>query len=307
MADDMSDPSKSSTPSSPTPAPLLQFLETPRNNVFLKHRKPGIKGYNDPWTDAQYQQAAFLAAQQDTQNETTTDPITLQWSTAGQTHFGDRYYSARLTSNLKRMLNILIFRHGKVPEHQLTMLINMLPDGCVNGGNFKGIRAKLAAHNTQAKANTQSFLYLSMKQLLIEVPGFRNATDEARKSLLVRMCDQAKIVISENPFYVEAQSVDFANIFRANDDNEDDVRTRWQTLLRTRFVDLAMKTYETRILDENDSKGARNRLGAFIDNHMSSPSIVGLYLGSYKDVPTTAHRSIANKRHMAKLVVEDED
>lgn len=47
MANDMSDPSMSSTPTSPTPAPLLQFLETPRNNVFLKHRKPSIKGYKD--------------------------------------------------------------------------------------------------------------------------------------------------------------------------------------------------------------------------------------------------------------------
>lgn len=68
-----------------------------------------------------------------------------------------------------------------------------------------------------------------------------------------------------------------------------------------------MKAYNTLILDEKDSKGSRDKLGHYIDSHMSSTTIVGLGLGSYRDVPTTAHRSIANKRHMAKLVVEDED
>lgn len=68
-----------------------------------------------------------------------------------------------------------------------------------------------------------------------------------------------------------------------------------------------LEAYKTRILDENDSKSARDKLGHYIDSHVSSPTVVGLGLGSYKDVPTTAHRSITNKRHMAKLVVEDED
>lgn len=35
-----------------------------------------------------------------------------------------------------------------------------------------------------------------MKQLPIEVPDFRNATNEARMSLLDRMFNQAKTVIS---------------------------------------------------------------------------------------------------------------
>lgn len=200
MASYMSDPSLSSTPTLPTPTPLLQYLETPRNNVFLKHRKPGIKGYNDQWADAQHQQAALIAAQQDTQNVNTTDPITLQWTTAATTHFDDRKYSARLITDLKRMVEIPIFRYGSVPADLYTMLINMLPKGCVNGSNYKGIRAKLTAHQTQAKAKVQSFLHLSMKQLLIEVPEFRNATDQARRSLLARMFDRAKIVISENLF-----------------------------------------------------------------------------------------------------------
>lgn len=68
-----------------------------------------------------------------------------------------------------------------------------------------------------------------------------------------------------------------------------------------------MKAYDTRVLDERDSKGSRDKLGHYIDSHMSAASIVSLGLGSYKDVPTTAHRSIINKRHMAKLVVDDDD
>ena len=123
------------------------------------------------------------------------------------------------------MMEILIFRYGSVPEDLYMMLINMLPKGCVNGSNYKGIRAKLTAHQTQAKANTQSFLYLSMEQLLVKVPEFRNATDQARRSLLARMFNQARIVISENLFYVEPQSINIANILRS----DDDVRRKWQS------------------------------------------------------------------------------
>lgn len=94
------------------------------------------------------------------------------------------------------MRGVLIFRHGKVLEYQLAMLISMLPKGYVNDSNYQAYRGNLCARDNQAKANTQSFLYLSMKQLPIEVPDFRNATDEARMSLLDRMFNQAKTVIS---------------------------------------------------------------------------------------------------------------
>jgi hypothetical protein len=95
-----------------------------------------------------------------------------------------------------------------------------------------------------------------MKQLLVEVPGFRNATREARISLLVRMFNQSKIVISENLFYVEAQSVGIPSIFRSDDDD----RRPWQNFLRTRFVNLAMNTYDILVLEENDPQGAEKEL-----------------------------------------------
>ena len=299
----VTNPSIASTPISPSPEPVMTFLDMPRNNVFLKHRKPTIKGFKEQWTDQEYQKAATIAAQQDAINEDMDYSETLELTTAATTHFGSQHYSHRLFYDFQRMMEIMVFRYGSVPAERVTELMGMMPKGIVNGSNSQGIRKKLLAQQTQAKANTQSFLVLSMEQLLVEVPDFRNATKEARVSLLTRMFDQSKIAISENLFYVEAQSVNIANIFRS----DDDVRRRWQTLLRTRFVNLAMKAYNTLILDEKDSKGSRDKLGHYIDSHMSSPTIVGLGLGSYKDVPTTAHRSIANKRHMAKFVVEDED
>lgn len=305
-------PSTSSTPTSPTPtstteAPPLQHLETPRNNIFLKHRKPTVKGFASQWTDAQYQQAATLAANLDTQSEKSTNPHGLKWTTAANTHFADRNYSPRLTTDLKRMTEVLIFRHGSLLEHHYSFLIGMLPKNYANGSNIREIRKNLGLWQTQAKANTQSFLYLSMKQLLVEVPDFRYATDEARTALLVRMFNQAKIVISENLFYIEAQSVNIANIFRSNGE-DDDVRVRWQRLLRSRFVHLALQAYHTRIVDEGrDPKGARERLGHCIDTHMSGADVRELDLGTYMDVPTTAHRSVVNKRHMPKLVVVEDD
>lgn len=296
----------SSTPTTPTPAPLLQFLETPLNNVFLKHRKPTVKGFASQWTSSQYQQAATLATHLDAQNEKTSNPHGLKWTTAASTHFADRNYSPLLNSDLKRMTELLIFRHGSLLEHHYSFLIGMLPKNYANGSNIREIRKNLGLWQTQAKANTQSFLYLSMKQLLVEVPDFRHATEEARTALLVQMFDQGKIVISENLFYIEAQSVNIANIFRSNGE-ADDIRIRWQRLLRSRFVHLALQAYHTRILDEHNPKSAKEKLGHCIDTHMVGASVDGLDLGTYLDVPTTAHRTVVNKRHMPKLVVVEDD
>ena len=105
-----------------------------------------------------------------------------------------------------------------------------------------------------------------MEQLLVEVPGFRNATKEARISLLVRMFNQSKIVISENLFYVEARSVGIPSIFRSDDDD----RRPWQNFLRTRFVNLAMKIYDIMALEEHDPKGAKNELRDFINKPVGS-------------------------------------
>lgn len=37
------------------------------------------------------------------------------------------------------MRGVLIFRHGKVLEYQLAMLISMLPKGYVNDSNYSGL------------------------------------------------------------------------------------------------------------------------------------------------------------------------
>jgi hypothetical protein len=116
------------------------------------------------------------------------------------------------------------------------------------------------------------------------------------------MFDQSKIAISENLFYVEAQSVSFKSIFRSNDN----VRLRWQNFLRTRFVNLAMETYKILALDEDDLKGAKKKLGIYIDRHHISAAnleeiVVGL--GTYTDVPTSVYRSGMNKRHMVKYLI----
>jgi hypothetical protein len=251
----LNNPSTALTPTSPSPEPPLAFLDMPRNNVFLKHRKPSTPGFRDQWTDEQYQQAAIIAAQQDAINQNMFDE-TDALRTAATSHFRDRYYSARVNFDCKRMMEILIFRYGSVPPNKVKMLIDMMPKGLVNSGNENAFHKKLIAHQTQAKANTKSFLSLSMKQLLVEVPGFRNATREARISLLVRMFNQSKIVISENLFYVEAQSVGIPSIFRSDDDD----RRPWQNFLRTRFVNLAMNTYDILVLEENDPQGAEKEL-----------------------------------------------
>ena len=180
--------STASTPTSPSPEPPLTFLDMPRNNVFLKHRKPSTPGFRDQWTDEEYQQAAIIAAQQDAINERLSDRD--NFHTAATSHFRDRYYSARINFDCNRMMEVLIFRYGSVPDELVTTLINLMPKGVVNSSNENVFRKKLIAHQTQAKANTKSFLSLSMKQLLVEVPGFRNATKEARISLLVRMFKQ---------------------------------------------------------------------------------------------------------------------
>jgi hypothetical protein len=287
------------TPTSPSPEPPVNFMDMPRNNVFLKHRKPTIKGFKDQWTDREYQQVATIAAQQDATNEDMDYSEDLELTTAATTHFGSQYYSARLFYDFQRMMEIMVFRYGSVPAERVTELMDMMPKGCVNGSNSQSIRKRLLAQQTQAKTNTQSFLLLSMEQLLVEVPDFRNATKEARISLVTRMFDQSKIAISENLFYVEAQSVSFKSIFRSNDD----VHVRWQNFLRTRFVNLAMETYNILALDEHDLKGAKKKLGIYIDrHHMSAANIeeIVVGLGTYTDVPTSVYRSGMIKRHMVK-------
>jgi hypothetical protein len=285
----------------PSPEPILTFLDMPRNNVFLKHRKPTIKGFKDQWTDGEYQKAATIAAQQDSINENMDDSEDLELTTAATTHFGSPYYSARLYYDFQRMMEIMVFRYGSVPAERVTELMGMMPRGIVNGSNSQSIRKKILTQQTQAKANTQNFLILSMQQLLVEVSGFRNATKEARKSLLTRMFNQSKIAISENLFYVEAQSASFKSIFKSNDD----VRLRWQNFLRTRFVNLAMATYDILALDEDDLKGAKKKLGFYIDrHHMSAANIeeIVVGLGTYTDVPTSNYRSSMNTRHMVKYL-----
>jgi hypothetical protein len=169
-----------------------------RNNVLLKLRKPTIKGFKDQWTDKEYQQAATIAAQQDARDYSEDMELT----TAATTHFGSQYSSARLFYDFQKMMGIPIFRYGSVPAEQVAEFMSMMPKGCVNGSNSQSNRKKLLAPQTQAKANTQSFLTLSREQLLVEVPDFRNATKQVRKSLLTCMFDQSKIAISENLFYV---------------------------------------------------------------------------------------------------------
>lgn len=154
------------------------------------------------------------------------------------------------------MMEILIFRYSSVSPNKVKMLIDMMPNGLVNSSNENAFRKKLIAHQTQAKANTKSFLSLSMKQLLVEVHDFRSATKEARISLLVRMFNQSKIVISENLFYVKAQSIGFPGIFRSNDD----ARRPWQNFLRNRFVNLAMTAYDVLIFEGHDPKVAKKEL-----------------------------------------------
>lgn len=297
-------PSIAPTPTSPSPEPILTFLDMPRNNVFLKHRKPTIKGFKSQWSDEEYQQAATIAAQQDSINEDKDDSAAQEWITAKTTHFGDQYYSVPFFYNFQRMMEILIFRYGSVSAERVTQLMIKMPKGAFNGSNSQGIRKRLLAQQTQAKANTQSFLLLSMKQLLVEVPDFRNANKEARISLLTRMFDQSKIAISENLCYVEAQSVSFQSIFRSNDD----VRLRWQNFLRTRFVNLVMATYDILALDEDDLKGAQKKLRAKIDVHKSAVTIAESAnpgLGTYLDVPTSTPRSGMNKRHMVNGLVPE--
>jgi hypothetical protein len=286
--------SNRSTPSAPrVPRPELdeaepnEELRIPDINPFLQQAKTTTEDYKERWPDEDFIKAAIQAREEDLANERKADSGGDHWLTASTTHFGDRNYSAHLDADWKRMVEIKIFRYGYLDFEELQKLIGVLPKDFVNGSNTKPIMEMLKRRASSAKSETKMFLLLSLTHLVELVPEFATTTDKQRKRLLLRLFKKAKCVISRNLLHTENFSVDLANIFRSNDDR----RRPWQILVKTKFVNLAIKMYHT-IIANGDTKKQRQAWSEYYDNHMKSFDSAKVNIGGEGAVPTRAHRSI---------------
>ena len=272
-------PSESPKPEEPLKVDINPFLQTVKPTHGKKHVAR--------WTREQFLEDAIRAREEDEENERNITPDSTTWRTAKETHMASSssMSSGNVPLDSKRRLEVFMFRWGKLKDNMLDVVMEDFPGK--NESNEALIRRRLNGHQSGAQCQTVTFLKQSMQHLVEICPEFHDASYPAQRELLLKLFDQAKCTISRNLFGVESQAVDFANMFRG-DGGE---RPKWQKLMKTRFLHLAMATYRHRIL--KDSKDDNDKVFEIYKNHMSGRAIANMGLGDTGDVPTHSRSSTA--------------
>lgn len=256
-------------------------------NPFLQTVKPTTgKKQIARWTREEFLEDAIRAREEDEENERNLNPDSTTWRTAKDTHMvNNNKSSGNIALDSKRRLEVFMFRWGKLKDNMLSAVMEDIPGK--NEYNEGQIRKRLDGHQSRAQCQTLTFLKQSMQHLVEICPEFHDASYLAQHELLLSLFNQAKCTISRNLFGVESQAVDFANMFRG-DGGE---RPKWQKLMKSRFLHLAMATYRHRILQE--SKDDDDKVFEIYKNHMSGRAISNMGLGDTGDIPTHSRSSTA--------------
>ncbi|KAM0707552.1 hypothetical protein Q7P35_004197 [Cladosporium inversicolor] len=256
-------------------------------NPFLQTVKPTTgKKHIARWTREEFLEDAIRAREEDGENERNLTPDSTTWRTEKDTHMiNNNKSSGNVPLDSKRRLEVFMFRWGELKDTMLSAVMEDIPGK--NESNEEMIRRRLDGHQSRAQCQTLTYLKQSMQHLVEICPEFHDASYPAQRELLLSLFNQAKCTISRNLFGVESQAVDFANMFRG-DGGE---RPKWQKLMKSRFLHLAMATYMHRIIKE--SKDDDEKVFEIYKNHMSGRAISNMGLDDTGDVPTHSRSSAA--------------
>lgn len=130
----------------PQPDHAFPALEVPDINVFLQPAKTTSSEDQGCWSNEKSHQEAITARQRDIDNKRRVGEGTRKWQTAAQTHFADEHYACHLDADWKRMVEVLLFRFGRVDNDMPEALIARFPASYVNGSNHNPIMAKLTSN-----------------------------------------------------------------------------------------------------------------------------------------------------------------
>lgn len=248
----------------------------PNINPFLQ---PGKAKASADWQSNRWDEATFRAEAVRATEENRDNAVERDLITAKDAYFND--------SNLKSedadwncMVGAICFRYGTLRDWHIGLILRSILG--VNGSNIKGYSNKLIRRENSIRNEILSYLLVSMCHLvgLVGLDAWKAASKADRTALLRRLFEQAKCTISRNTFHTEFLAVDFENIFSGQDDG----RLTWQTVVMTKFIDMALATYEHRIAADN-----KEAMVAVHKGLMQSDEMRSLNIGDHGDVPARMH------------------
>lgn len=255
------------------PAPGLAM---PNINPFLQpgKAKASADWQSDRWDEVQFRAEALRAAEEDRDSAVERELIT-----AKDAYFKDSNLRSE-DADWKCMVSAICFRYGTLRDWHIGLILRSILG--VNGSNTKGYINKFIRRENSIRNETLSYLLPSMRHLvsLVGLDTWKAASQADRTTLLRRLFEQAKCTISRNTFHTESLAVDFENIFSCQSGG----RLTWQTVVMTKFIDLALATYEHRIAADD-----KEAMVVVYKGHMQSVEMRSLNIGDHGDVPARMH------------------
>lgn len=262
----------------PDPLPAHQIPLSGINPFVQPYKPTRGKETFKRWDEDKFISELGRAQAEDDEIQNDQSPEATEWHIARDTHFmTNGRFSAHADFGWKRRVEPYIFRHGGLKSTHLVSLTKGIPG--IDDGTRRYVKSAVIRHQSNIQHAVTKYFLVTMGHLVAFCPEFHDATDAQRADLLLRLFNGARLTIYRNAFLTEASSIGFDNIFRSNEGE----RPKWQMLVRSEFVMLALSTYHLRIVGNN-----KNKLFKAYQAHVDGDNVKAFGLGEVDDVSRRA-------------------
>nr|OQO20457.1 hypothetical protein B0A51_11796 [Rachicladosporium sp. CCFEE 5018] len=259
-------------------------LNYPPFNPYLQiYNKDYSKdAFPDGFTDEHFAKAHEIARAIERRNIMRRSHADMVVTRFGRSHLRFRNRPGRhLDLEIKRVHAGYLMHQNHLEEQAGKQVLLGFP--AITTANLESMNEWLGKIEREAQHKTCKTVLLATKKL-IEMSGgmeaWLAASDEEIGNLLTCLFDEFPLTISKLVFWTEDSAIDMERIWRNQFD-----QGKWQVLLRTKFVYLAMSTWENRIKHDD-----RDAMYEDWKDMMQNEELASLNLGDVADLPSRVSR-----------------